>query len=324
MIDFGHGFSYISVQTIEGRWADCERLILIDIPYLGETMALGAAVVWAFAVILFKKSGETVHPVGLNLFKNILAFILFIPTMYFAGQTLFYPATAEDYLLLAVSGILGIGISDTLFFMCLNRIGAGLTAIVDCLYSPFIIGLSMIWLAETMTVWQIVGAVMIISAVLTVASRKNNSHVNRRDLFLGLLFGALAMATMAVGIVMIKPLLNRSPLLWVTEIRLAAGILVLALFLAGHPRRRVIIGSIGSVRQWGYTFLGSFAGAYLSMILWISGMKFTQASIAAALNQSNNVFIFVLAAIFLKEPINRQRVLGIVLGVIGSVLVTFG
>ena len=133
----------------------------------------------------------------------------------------------------------------------------------------------------------------------------------------------LAMATMAVGIVMIKPLLNRSPLLWVTEIRLAAGILFLVLYLAWHPRRRAIIGSVGSVRHWGYTFWGSFAGAYLSMILWISGMKFTQASIAAALNQSNNIFIFVLAAIFLKEPINRQRVAGIVLGVAGSFLVIF-
>lgn len=287
-------------------------------------MALGAAVVWAFAVILFKKSGERVHPIGLNLFKNLLAFTLFLPTLYFAGQNLFYRATIEDYLLLVISGVLGIGISDTLFFMCLNRIGAGLTAIVDCLYSPFIIGLSMLWLAETMTVWQIVGAIMIISAVLTVASRKNNSHVSRRDLFLGLTFGALAMATMAVGIVMIKPLLNRSPLLWVTEIRLAAGILFLVLYLAGHPRRKVIVGSIGSVRQWGYTFWGSFAGAYLSMLFWISGMKFTQASIAAALNQSNNIFIFVLAAIFLKEPINRQRVLGIALGVAGSFLVIFG
>jgi len=297
---------------------------LTGIPYLGEITALGAAVVWAFAVILFKKSGETVHPVGLNLFKNILAFTLFIPTTYIFGQTLSYSTTAEDYLLLIVSGVLGIGISDTLFFMCLNRIGAGLTAIVDCLYSPFIIGLSMMWLAETMTVMQIIGAVMIISAVLTVASRKHNSHVSRRDLWLGLALGALAMATMAVGIVMIKPLLNRSPLLWVTEIRLAAGILFLVIYLAGHRRRRMIIRSIGSVRHWGYTFWGSFFGAYLSMILWISGMKFTQASIAAALNQTNNVFIFVLAAIFLKEPINTQRLLGIILGVAGSFLVIFG
>lgn len=296
---------------------------MIDIPYFGETMALGAAVVWAIAVILFKKSGETVHPVALNLFKDILAFILFLPTMYLMGQRLTYPATGDEYLLLIISGVLGIGISDTLFFMCLNRLGAGLTAIVDCLYSPFIIGLSLVWLGESLTVWQIVGVVMIISAVLTVTSRKGTAHVSRRDALLGLTFGALAMATMAIGIVMIKPLLNKSPILWVTEIRLGAGIVVLLIILALHPGRRAIIGSIGLVRQWGYTFWGSFFGAYLAMMMWIAGMKFTQASIAAALNQSNNIFIFILAAWFLKEPITRQRLVGIILAVAGSLLVTF-
>jgi len=296
---------------------------MIDFPYLGETMALGAALAWAVAVILFKKSGERIHPIGLNLFKNILAAVLFLPTMYIMGQTLTYPATTNEYILLIVSGVLGIGISDTFFFLCLNRIGASLTAIVDCLYSPFIISMSMIWLGESLTVWQIVGATMIISAVLTVASKKNSGHISRRDALIGIVYGALAMFTMAVGIVMIKPLLNRSPLLWVTEIRLFAGILFLLVYLAFHPRRRVIVASIGSVRQWGYALSGSFFGAYLSMVCWVAGMKYTLASVAAALNQSNNIFIFVLAAIFLKEPINRQRVIGIVLGVAGSLLVTF-
>jgi drug/metabolite transporter (DMT)-like permease len=296
---------------------------MTDIPYLGETTALLAALAWAFAVIFFKKSGETVHPIALNLFKDILAAVLIIPTMYLMGQTLTHQASANDYLLLFVSGAVGIGVSDTLFFQCLNRLGAGLTAIVDCLYSPFIIGLSMVWLGESLTAGQIFGVVLIISAVLTVTSKKVNSHVSRRDVLWGMTFGVLAMATTAIGIVMIKPLLNRSPLFWVAEVRLAAGILMLMIFLALHPRRRSIISSIGSVRQWGYTFSGSFIGAYMAMLLWVAGMKFTQASIAAALNQSTNIFIFILAALFLKEPITRLRLVGIILGVGGSLLVTF-
>ena len=117
-------------------------------PYLGETFALLAALVWAFAVILFKKSGETVHPLALNLFKNALAAGLFLPTMAIFGETLARQAPASDYLLLLLSGALGIGIGDAMFFKSLNCIGAGLWSIVSCLYSPFIISLSMIWLGE--------------------------------------------------------------------------------------------------------------------------------------------------------------------------------
>jgi drug/metabolite transporter (DMT)-like permease len=53
-------------------------------------------------------------------------------------------------------------------------------------------------------------------------------------------------------------------------------------------------------------------------------MKYTQASIAAALNQTANVFIFIFAALLLREPITRRRTLGIVLGFTGAVLVSFG
>ena len=64
-------------------------------------------------------------------------------------------------------------------------------------------------------------------------------------------------------------------------------------------------------------------GGYLAMMLWLGGMKYTQASVAAALNQTTNVFLFILAGWVLKEAITRQRAVGIVLGVGGAFLVTF-
>ena len=69
---------------------------------------------------------------------------------------------------------------------------------------------------------------------------------------------------------------------------------------------------------------GSFLGAFLALILWIAGMKYTQASTASALNQTSSIFVFVLAAIFLKEPINRIRVIGIILAFAGVIMVCFG
>ena len=292
-------------------------------PYLGETLALLTAICWAFAVILFKKSGEAVHPIGLNLFKDSLAVVLLIPTVFLVGENLFYPASWYDYALLLGSGALGIGIADTLFFKSLNALGAGLTAIVDCLYSPTIIGLSLIFLGEKLGVWEIVGASMIISAVLTISAEGGQSPDDKKRILWGILWGALAMIANACGLVMIKPLLDRSPLFWVTEIRLVGGVLVLLLVVAFHPARRAILASIRSPQRWGYTLSGSLLGAYVAMVLWLGGMKYTQASIAAVLNQTSNIFLFLFAALLLKEPITKVRLLGIVLGVGGVLLVTF-
>lgn len=293
------------------------------ISYLGEFFAFTTAIIWAFAVVLFKKSGESVHPITLNAFKNTFSFILFLPTFLLFGQTLFYPAPWSDYLLLLVSGFLGIGLADTLFFFCLNLLGAGMSAIVDCLYSPFIIALSILWLGDQLSLFQIIGTCLIISAIIAATGTSGRGKIKPRDLVIGILLGASAMASMAVGIVMIKPLLNRSPLLWVTEIRLIGGLLPLFFILLIHPQKRMLVNSLFIAKQWKYTISGSFLGAYLATILWLAGMKFTQTSIAAALNQTSNIFIFIFAAAFLKERINRQRIISIILAVIGAILVTF-
>jgi drug/metabolite transporter (DMT)-like permease len=132
------------------------------------------------------------------------------------------------------------------------------------------------------------------------------------------------MLSMAIGVVIIKELLGRTPLLWATQTRLYGGIAVLALLLAFHPRRRTIVGSLRGRMAWGYTVAGSFLGGYVAMVIWLAGMKYTKVSIAAALNQTTTVFIFAFAFFMLREPLNRQRVIGMILGVAGSLLVTFG
>ncbi|MDD4051658.1 MAG: DMT family transporter [candidate division Zixibacteria bacterium] len=297
--------------------------LTITFPYMGETYALVTALVWAFAVILFKKSGESFHPIALNLFKNTLALVLLVPTMYILGETICRDAPAAEYALLLVSGALGIGISDTLFFKSLNLLGAGLSAIVDCLYAPFIIGMSMIWLDEQLSIWQFVGVAMIVSAVLTATSKDYSGKLRRRDLWWGIFFGVASMAANGVGIVIVKPLLGRAPLLWVCFFRLIGGMAVLGLVVLFHSGRREILKTLAVRKGWKYAIPGAFLGTYVSLLLWLAGMKFTQASIASALNQTSNIFVFVFAALFLREPINRQRTIGIVLGVAGALLVTF-
>lgn len=294
------------------------------IPYYGEILALLTAVAWATAVILFKRAGEVVHPIGLNLFKGALASVLLFPTILLIGENPFRPASASDYILMFVSGTIGIGIADTLFFICLNRLGAGLTAIVDCLYSPSIITLSLLFLGESLATIQIIGAVLIISAVLTATRAKGVEARSRKEVITGVLIGALSQIANGAGVVMVKPLLDRSPLLWVVQWRLVAGSVSLALLLLFFRNRKAIVKSVFTRSRLGYTLIGSFIGAYVAMMLWLAGMKFTQASVAAALNQTSNVFIFILAALVLKESITSTKVLAIGLAIVGAFLVTFG
>lgn len=300
------------------------------IQHLGEVFALAAPICWSIAVILFRQTGYLVPPLALNQFKNVLATLLFGLTILVTGEHLLQPAPHSDYLLLLISGAIGIGISDTCFFLCLNRIGAGLQAIVNTSYSPVIIFLSYAFLGERLGVWQLVGAVSIVVAVLAVSWRRSprGSGAARapgaKGRGVGILYGLAYTTTQGVSIVMIKPLLNHSSMLWVTFWRLIGGLIAVGILLAIMPAQRRALATLRNPRVWPVMIPGSIMGTYVALWFWIGGMKLTQASIAAALNQTATLWTVLLAVLWLHEPFTRRRGIGILFGMLGVLLVTLG
>jgi drug/metabolite transporter (DMT)-like permease len=287
---------------------------------LGEILALASAIAWAVAVILFRISGRKVHPVGLNLAKTSLALVIMVPTLLVLGEPLLPAVPASTTGLLLLSGLLGIAVSDTLFFYALNRLGASLTAIVDCFYSPFVIGLSFALLGERLTLVQLAGAALVVSAVLTLSKEGKIEKIERKDLVLGVLFGILAMFFVAFGIVMVKPVLGTVSVFWATFVRLAGGSLALAVLVPFLRNRRAILAPLLEPRNWKALVPAAFFGSYLSLFLWMGGMKYAKASVAAVLNQLNTIFIVIIAAIFLKERLTGWKILAVVLALVGAYL----
>jgi drug/metabolite transporter (DMT)-like permease len=129
---------------------------------------------------------------------------------------------------------------------------------------------------------------------------------------------------MAVGVVMVKPLLDEAPLLWALEIRLIGGVLALLVFLLVNPARGRIMSTLLTRGSRGYTLSSSVIGGYLAMVVWLGGIKLTKASIAAALNQTNTIFVLIFAALVLRERVTPGRVLAIILAAAGAIMVVFG
>ena len=134
-------------------------------------LALVTAVAWAVAVVLFARSGQHVPAFSLNLFRVSVGAALLLPTLAASGGRLWSAAPLRDYAILAASGVIAIAVSDTLFHMCLNRVGAGVTAIVDCLYSPFVVLLAFAFIGERLRPWQIVGMLLVLASIVVAEPR---------------------------------------------------------------------------------------------------------------------------------------------------------
>lgn len=295
----------------------------MDKPLLGAAFALSAAFVWAFAVILFKRCGEKVPPLALNLFKNVTALVLLSLTLLVMGEGFGalsgYPAS--DIWILFLSGFLGITVADTLFFYSLNLVGVSIVSIVDTLYSPFIILFSWMLLAEEMTALQYLGAAMIFTAVIITTRVEPPKDRTRKQLLAGIFIGVVDMALMGLGIVIAKRVLEGFPMIWATTLRLAAGTAALVIIAMLLPQRKTLFSAFRPSRNWLFMVPASVLGAYLACIFWIGGFKYTSASIAAILNQTSTVFAIILAVLILKEKMTKRKFLAVALAMSGIVLV---
>jgi drug/metabolite transporter (DMT)-like permease len=124
----------------------------------------------------------------------------------------------------------------------------------------------------------------------------------------------------ALGIVMVKPILGEVSVFWATFVRVAGGAAALALFVPFLGNRRAILAPLLEPRNWKALVPAAFFGSYLSLMLWMGGMKYAKASVAAVLNQLNTIFIVIIAAIFLKEKLTGWKLLAVVLAFLGAYL----
>lgn len=301
---------------------------------LGQLFSILNAVTWAAALVFFKKSGENIPPLALNLFKNIVGVALLLITLVVVplvvtSESPMIPAHLSSWdsrgvWVLLLSGMIGIAIADTMFFFSLNLGGVSLFAIIECLYTPFVILFSWLMLEETLTAHHYIGGAMILGAVFLTAGHAPPANRTRRQMFVGTMIGAASMALMAFGIVYAKPVLHDAPVLWATTLRLIGGTALLLGIAVFTPGLRAVARPFRPSRDWRFSMPGAVLGAYLAMIFWIAGFAHTRASVAAMLNQCSSIFAILLAAVFLKEKLTARKVLAVVVAFGGVGVVVLG
>ena len=291
--------------------------------HAGEVCSITCALFWSVATILFRKSGEHVPPVALNLFKNTVALALFCISLAVRGDS-FFPATVagEDWAVLLVSGAVGIGIADTLFFAALNRLGAGGNAIVSCSYAPLAVLAAFLYLGEAIGPSLLVATALMVGAILLGTAQPASASVrsDTRLTLAGIVLGVASMLIMAVAIVFAKPVLDRTDPWWATTVRVAGGLV----FLVGQgmlPRHRAdVVRAFRPGPAWRVTVPAAVLGSYVAMIVWIIGMKFAPASTAAVLNQTSTLFTVIFGWVFLRETVTARKMLAVALAFGGAVI----
>jgi drug/metabolite transporter (DMT)-like permease len=220
--------------------------------------------------------------------------------------------------LLILSGLLGIALGDTFFFEALQDLGPHVLVLLLMLGQVVTVILAVLFLGETPTpiVWTGIMLVVVGIGIVLYPKLSDQQHKSR---WRGIVFGLLSVLCMSVSLIIAKLGLASVSAIQATFIRMLSGTVGMLFF--GIATR--------SLRYWVLPFRDlklvsnfciavcviTFGGFWLSLV----AIKYVDVSIANTLNSTEPLFILPLAAIFLKEKITLQAIIGTIIAVLGVV-----
>ena len=139
--------------------------------FQGEVAALSAACLWAIASVVYGRLGERIPPLQLNLMKGIVAITLLLLTIVLSSE--FFPSIAPIPLcLILLSGVVGIGFGDTVFFASINSFGARRALLMGTLAPPITAIGAMFFLQEQLNLSAWCGILLTILGVVWVVTER--------------------------------------------------------------------------------------------------------------------------------------------------------
>lgn len=290
---------------------------------LGASAALASAAGWAVGSILFRRIGDEASPLGMNLGKGILSLLLLGAVLLVAGTS---TMDGRALAFLVVSGVIGITLGDTFFFMALVRLDPRLTLLLMTVGQVATVLMAVAFLGERPAplAWAgiplVLGGVTWVMREQTPAAERGQGRMGTG----GVTWGLLAALCISGGFVLAKVGLEEVSALQGTVVRFAAGMAGLALYGLARGEIGAWLSPFRSPALLRSILLAvaviSFGGFYLTMVAY----KHTDASLATILMSTEPIFILPLAAVALKERISRRAVLGALVAVSGVVLIVLG
>jgi drug/metabolite transporter (DMT)-like permease len=291
-------------------------------PYVGELAALGAALVWSIASMVFQRLGVTIDPLRLNVLKGLVSVSLFILTIRLGGAIL--PDLDRTAIaLIGGSGLIGIGLGDTAFFKALNCLGPRRTLLLVTSAAPMTALLAMLTLGEALSMQAIGGIAAIAGGIAWVISDRVVDVQGRGVWWQGVLWGLVAAGSQAVGVVLSRAALADTDIspLWSTVLRIAIGIVPLLLWeVLGIVRykaeRQAWRHILTTPKMIAAILIGSFFGTYLAIWLQQTSIKFAPVGIAQTLTSTSPLFVLPLAA-WAGDRISGRSLCGVAIVLLG-------
>ncbi len=243
--------------------------------------ALAANFSFAVGVLFFTHYARRISSVWVNCFKACVAAALFLLTVLAQGG--FHQIDPGFAGLFFLSGMVGLGLADICLVKAFSLMGPGRTMMIFG-FQPLIIGILGYFAFGQAVEGRKLAAIIFFVACLfifSLESFRKNGHWNMK----ACLFALGGVALDGVGVVITRFSFNANPGIGTTEgnfYRAAGALLLFAVISRVRPFH--FFEKLGTLsrRSVLWITLGSFAGTYLSLMFYLSAVRYAGALAAVA------------------------------------------
>ena len=175
-------------------------------------IAIAAALCWAIASLVSADVTRTLGGLAFNRLRLFFVSIMLISYTFFIDT--WFTISTEYLTIIIISGLIGIFVGDTLLFIALQKIGPRRNNILFSLAAPFTVIINIFFLREIVSFVSIFGCfVVFFGVVIAIAYGDKNNEDHRWEtvegsLTVGIFLAICAALCQAIGVVMMKPILN--------------------------------------------------------------------------------------------------------------------
>lgn len=293
---------------------------LESIPRVGELAALAAALIWSVTICVYRTQATALPAATVNLFKNCVAFLCLGALAWLTAAP--WPTDRTHLTMLALSGLVGLVVSDTSMFAALRRLGAQRTAAIQCLGPPLAALLGWFYLEESLKPYALAGMALTVCAIAGVILFGPRDHIRLGpDWSLGVALAVVSAAAQATGLVLARRAFQHTEVATGTMVRLAPAILALALFSSFQGKAAKWNVLFDSRRRVAMLLAAAFFGGFFGLYLLSAATKHADAGLVATVSSTYPIWLIPVAYFGLKERVTVGQVLCTLAAVAGIGLI---
>jgi len=291
--------------------------------HLGEFAALLTAFFWTITSLAFESASNKIGSIAVNIIRLFMGFIfLSIFTLIRRGLVLPVDATAENWLWLSLSGLVGFVFGDLFLFKSYTMIGSRFSMLIMTLVPPVTAFFSFLILGEKLTLFHFLGMTLTFTgiAMAIFSSPVKGEKLSLKLAPRGILYAFGGAVGQALGLVLSKFGMKNYDPFAATQIRIIAGIAGYALLVTFLARWVSVRKATSNKSGMILTSVGAFFGPFLGVSFSLIAIKYTGAGIASTIMALVPVFIIIPAVLLFKQRVTIPEVLGAIVSVAGVAL----